>query len=315
MVSLKRVCPQDVDASGTHLIWAEAPPAAMLASIAEVGQLEPVLARYYDGFWRVVSGYKRVQALTGAGAMILVREIPGQPDPLADGRLYLHANVHRVLDDGLRLKALRYFRAWLAPEDLARQIAPLLDIDTRSSVWKRFMDWLALPKDWDDLLRAGRLPLAAGELLTRLDLTDLAALGPYFENLKWSHSRAVQWLTLLTEASRREKTCLGKVLESNGSSAILVGDLSPQDKLHRLYLQARRLRYPVLTSLEQRFDEVRKELEGKSRWQVIPSQGFESDTVELRLKARGVSDIQAAARDLEGMAVSERLPELFSVAR
>jgi hypothetical protein len=315
MVCVTRVCSSDMDASGTNLFWAEPPSQALRASIESMGQLEPVLARFAHGRWHVLSGYRRVHALGKAGADILVIEVSGPPDPLADGLLYLHANSHRVLDDGMRLRALRYFRAWLEPEELARRIAPLLGLEPRSGAWRRLAAWLDLSPDWDALLCAGRLPLAAGPILAGLDQDGLAALAPFFQELKWSHSRALQWLTFLVETGKRENAGIRELLHRAGTAATLAEGFSPQDTLQRLLAQARTLRYPNLTDLEKKFHSLRMELVGSSRWELIPSEGFETDAVELRLRARNASDIRAASQALERLATSQRLPELFSIAR
>lgn len=315
MVCVTRVCAADVDASGDHLFWSETPPPAMRASIASVGQLEPVLARLQDGRWHLISGYKRVHALSEAGAGILVMDVPGAADPLVDGLLYLHANTHRVLDDGMRLRALRYFHAWMEPGELTERVAPLLALEPRSGLWRRLMDWLKLPPAWDAMLCAGHVPLAAGSLLTGLGSTDLAALRPYFEDLKWSQSRAVQWLTFLVETAKREGGDLAGLLERCGAPAVLADDYSPQDKLQRLVVQGRNLRYPALTAMERHFETLRKELTGNSRWELSPSEGFEADDVELRLRARNAAEVRDAALAMERLAGSSRLSELFEVAR
>lgn len=315
MACLTRIDPADADIAGKNLFWAEAPPPAMQDSMAQMGQIEPVLARFCGGRWHVLSGYKRVRALEAAGRGVLVREHLDPADPLSDGLIYLHANSHRPLDDGLRLRALRYFRDLLDPGDLAGRIAPLLGLESRSATWLRLTAWLDLPQGWDTLLLKGHLPLAAGPILAGLGPRDRAALEPYFSGLKWSASRAVQWLGHLVETSRREGALLEELLDRAGAWADLDGDLSPQDKLHRLFVQARTLRYPELTRLERRFEALRREIAGKSRIALVPAEGFETDAVELRLTVRNAADVRAAARDLQRMAASERLADLFTVAR
>lgn len=315
MTCVTRVCVEALDVSGRHLFWAEEPSAALLASIRDVGQLEPILARFAQDKWRVVSGYKRVRALAETGAGVLVMEPANAPDPIADGLLYLHANAHRPLDDVMRLRALRYFEKYMDKQALSARIAPLLGTQPRSGAWQRLCTWLELPADWDDLFGAGHLPLAAGPLLTKLETRDLDALEPYFRDLKWSRSLAVQWLTFLMETSRREAVAPAALLADCGMPEILAAKLSPQDKLQRMFARARALRYPALAGLEQRFYALRKELTGSSRWELIPSEGFEHDVVELRLRARGAAQVRQAAQDLERMAASQRMPELFEVFR
>ena len=315
MACVTRVCVEALDVSGRHLFWAEEPSAALRVSMRDVGQLEPILARFADDKWRVVSGYKRVRALAETGATVVVMEPAGASDPIADGLLYLHANAHRPLNDVMRLRALRYFAEYMDKQALSARIAPLLGMEPRSGAWQRLSTWMDLPAGWDDLFAAGHLPLVAGALLTKLETSDLDALGPYFQDLKWSQSRAVQWLTFVTETSRREAAALAVLLADSGMPEILVAELSPQDKLQRLFARARALRYPTLAGLEQRFSTLCKELTRSSRWELIPSEGFEHDAVELRLRARNAEQVRKAARDLERMAASPRMPELFEVAR
>lgn len=315
MICPTRVCAVETNCAGASLFWAEEPSSALRASLANMGQLEPVLARLVVGGWQVLSGYKRTRALADLGVDIWVREIPWAADPVEDGLLYLHANIHRTLDDALRLRALRYFQTWLGLEELTGRIAPLLGLEPRSGAWRRFTAWLELPLAWDAPFLAGHLPLAAGPALAGLGQADLAALEPYFLELKWSHSRAVQWLTFLTETARREGVRLDELLQRHNAAGILAGDISPQDKLHRLFTQARALRYPSLSALERRFDSLRKELLDASHWELIPSEGFETDVVELRLRAHSAADVRAAAQALDQAAASDRLPEFFAIAR
>lgn len=312
--SVVKVRAETVDISGRHLFWAEEPAPALRASLREVGQLEPVLARLRAGRWSVISGYKRSRILAEAGVAILIMEMPAHPDPVADGLLYLHANALRPLDDVMRLRALRYFVAYMDETELATRIAPLLGTQPRSGAWQRLTAWLDLPSHWDAHLAAGRLPLAAGPALAPLGPADLAALEPYFRDLKWSHSRAVQWLTFITETARREKKGVESLLGDSGLVQSLTGALSPQDKLQRLFARARELRYPNMTTLERRFCDLRGELTRSSRWELIPSEGFEHDVMELRLHARNAADVRQAAQDLQRMAASPRMPELFEVA-
>ncbi|GAB6059533.1 ParB/RepB/Spo0J family partition protein [Desulfonatronum parangueonense] len=315
MAGCIRVYATDLDSSGAALFWARPAVEELSSSLGEVGQLDPVLVRPGGDGYRLLSGYQRTDALSRMGKPISAHCLDGPDDPVGEGMLYLHANLHRALDDGMRIMALRYFQPWLTPDDMGRQIASLLRLQPRSGAWQRHLAWLRLPRVWDAHLLAGNIPLAAGQILEHLSPADLDALEPCFRTLKWSQGRAVQWLTFLREISLREKWTVEQILENTSSVRTLEAGLSPQDTLQRLVSQARRLRYPNLSEIEGQFEAVTRELLGSSRWTLTPSPDFESDQVELRLQARSPREIQTAAQALQKAAASDALPRLFRLTR
>ncbi|SDB59757.1 hypothetical protein SAMN05660653_03050 [Desulfonatronum thiosulfatophilum] len=311
MVGFMRVYASNLDRSGAALFWARPASEELCFSLREMGQLDPVLVRPGGDGYRLLSGYQRVDALCRMNEPITAHCMDGPTDPVGDGLLYLHANFLRDVDDVMRIQALRYFQSLLTPDEMARRVAVLLRLQPRSGAWQRHLAWLRLPRTWDVHLQAGNIPLAAGQILEQFSRADLDALEPCFRNLKWSQGRAVQWLTFLREISLREGWTLERILEIASSAQILEAGLSPQDTLQRLVAQARKLRYPNLTELERQFEDLNSELLGSSRWTLTPSQDFETDQVELRLRARTPQDIKDAALALQKAAASDDLPQLF----
>ncbi|WP_084185028.1 ParB/RepB/Spo0J family partition protein [Desulfonatronum thiodismutans] len=314
-----RVYASQLDCSGASLFWAGSPPDELCRSIREVGQLDPVLIRAHDEGYKLLSGYRRAAFLAQEHREITARCLPGPGSPLEDGLLYLHANTHRPLDEPMRVQALRYFQPLLEPEELTRCVAPLLGVPPRSGIWRKYLAWIELPVFWDDLLRVGNVPLAAGTILARLRQDELEALRPYFEAWKWSQGRAVQWLTLLQETVLGRGWSLVQTLEAVDGRRVLESGLAPQDALQALTTQAKALRYPQLDGMGYRFGDLAKRLFGSSRWEIIPSPNFESDAVELRLRARSVEDLRAAARALNEATAPESplgcLKGLFQIAQ
>ncbi len=327
-----RVYASQLDCSGTSLFWAGPPPEELCRSLLAVGQLDPVLVRIQEdregrkdgggqreGGYRLLSGYRRATFLAQEDREIAARCLSGPGSPLEDGLLYLHANIHRPLDEPLRVQALRYFQPLLEPEELTRRVAPLLGVPPRSGMWRKYLTWLELPVSWDDLLYVGNVPLAAGMTLATLRQDELEALRPYFTAWKWSQGRAVQWLTLLKETALSRGWSLSQALEAAAAQQVLESGLAPQDALQNLTTQAKALRYPHLDRMECRFADLAKRLLGSSRWDITPSPNFESDTVELRLRARSVEDLRAAARALDKATAPENpsgcLEGLFQIAQ
>ncbi|WP_045218245.1 hypothetical protein [Desulfonatronum thioautotrophicum] len=306
-----RVYASRLDCSGPNLFWAVPPSEELIGSLREMGQLEPVLVRaradqdVHDvhaaqgGGYVLLSGYQRVAALAEEGREIVAGCLSGSGSALEDGLIYLHANLHRPLNESMRIKALRYFQPLLSQEELGRRVAVPLGLPPRSGTWRKYLDWLALPASWDDLLHRGNIPLAAGKILAGLGQGELEALRPYFSAWKWSQSRAVQWLAMLKEVALQRGWSVNEILEAASAPMILQADLAPQDALQRLAGQTRSLRFPHLERMERRFAALAKELFGASRWEITPSPHFESDTLELRLRAQSPEALQTAAHALD----------------
>jgi len=316
MASHARVDVSDLDWEGEHLFWAAPASRELFASIRELGQLEPILARPTPGGWKLLSGAQRVEALSRLRMPVLVQAWtrPGA-GPADDGLIYLHANVHKVLDDSMRIKALRHFQPLLQPGELAARVAPLLRLQPRSGAWRQHMAWLELPRQWDAHLHHGNIPLAAAPILTRLAKPDLDALEPFFSGWKWSRNNAVQWLTSLHESALREGWSMEQALAHAEAGTVLeAAELSPQDAMQRLCTRAKALRFPHVSRLEGEFARQWSQLLGTSRWQVDPEQNFESNAVHLRLRAKTPGEFQEAARALTRAAEAERLGRLFRIA-
>lgn len=317
MADCIRVYASQLECSGPNLFWAARVSETLFFSLRDMGQLEPVLVRPHGDGYALLSGYQRVAFLAEEGQEVMARVLPGPGSPLEDGLIYLHANLHRPLDESLRIRALRYFQPMLGPDGLARRIAPILGLPPRSGTWRNHLAWLALPASWDALLHAGNIPLAAGTILADLPQDAQKALQPYFSAWKWSQGRAVQWLTLLREAALHRGCSVKHILEASASPQTLDVGLAPQDALQRLTAQARAVRFPHLDRMERRFAALAKELLGSSRWKITPTPNFESDSVTLQLQARNAEEWRLAARDLHRSATSTSLSgtleDLFQV--
>jgi ParB family chromosome partitioning protein len=290
---------EDVEATHPCLFWACPPDEAFARSIAEQGQLAPVLVDLRSGRPSLVCGFKRVTVLRGLGRPVLARAV--EADEMERGLAYLADNSGRALDEGLRLAALRYFAPLLPRERLALEIGPRLGLAPRSRELGLLLGFLDLPAAFGAHLTAGRLPLAVAAVLARLAPEDLAAVEPFFRTLAWSRSAAVQFVTWLFEAGRAADRPLSALLERDGFAAILAANLSPRDAIERLLARARGLRYPTLAGLERRFSELGRRLTRGTPWRVEPVQHFESRAVELRARVGTARQLAAAAKSLAAL--------------
>ncbi|WP_285906305.1 hypothetical protein [Pseudodesulfovibrio pelocollis] len=287
--------------AGAHLFWAAEPSPGLIRSMARHGQAQAVLVRETADGLALVAGYARVAAQGQLGQPVLARLVE-TADPVELGLLYLADNSLRPLDDAMRLAALRYFRLLLDDAQLAGEVLPCLGVTPGSRDAKLLADWLTLADSWQGHLAAGRVPLAAGTVLTRMDEADRLAVAPFFAELSWSRSNAVNLLTWLYEASKMTGRPVAEVMADSGMSHGPLRELSPKDAMARLTALAREARQPTLRAMQTRFDTAARKLVADTRWRVAQPDNFETNGVELTVRIADPGQLEQAVHDLQAMA-------------
>lgn len=295
-----------IDVSGPWLFWPAEPSVALRRSLERHGQLLPVLVDRSEGSPLLVAGAARVAVLAEAGRDALCIDV-GPLDMAGRGLAYLQSNIGRELTDRLVVAAMRYFRA--VPSSDMAPVFELLGLEPRSKRLRLVEAWLGLPAHWDRLLDG--VPLACAELLAGFSARDLAALEPLFDGLSWSRGNAVNLLTWLRETCLRDGTDAAGLLQDCGVGDILAEGLSPKDAMARISQQIRQHRFPRLCGLEKEFTEAARRVAAGTRWRIVQPDQFESDTVEMTVRARNVDEIRAASAELARMAAREDLAALF----
>lgn len=291
----------EVRHDGEHLFWSENPTESLRISIRQLGQTTPVLAQETDAGLELVAGYARLAALRELGEPVLARLVSGA-DAADKGILYLTDNGLRPLDEGMRLRALGYFKPLMDEDRLAREIFPLLGVKPKSKDARLLLAWLDLPANWQALLDSGNVPLVAGETLLRMNEADRNAVEPLFSTLSWSRSNAVNMLTWLFEAGKMTAKPVADVMESAGLNGIVAQGLSPKDGIARLTTAMKAARYPELSRLQDDFAKAAKELTAGTRWRMSQPNNFETGGAELTVQIKDADQLLRAVRELETMA-------------
>ena len=295
-----------IDVSDPWLFWPVEPSAALRRSLERNGQLLPVLVDRSEGSPLLVAGAARVAVLAEAGRDVLCLDV-GPLDMAGRGLAYMQSNIGRELTDHLVVAAMRYFRS-IPSADMA-PVFELLGLEPRSKRLRLVEAWLRLPAHWDRLLDG--VPLACAELLAGFSARDLAELEPLFDGLSWARGNAVNLLTWLRETCLRDGVNAAEVMRDCGTADILTEGLSPKDAMARISQQVRQRRFPRLGALERDFTEAARRVASGTRWRIVQPDQFESDSVEMTVRARNVDEIRAASAELARIAAREDLDGLF----
>lgn len=297
--------PDAIISEGDHLFWSGNIDESLRDSIAEIGQTTPVLAVETSDGLQLISGQARVRLLAEQKQAVLVRLVE-DIDTAALGLLYVADNATRHIDDGMRLAALQYFSPLMDNTELKKAILPRLGVKAKSKDARLLMAWLDLPPSWQNLLSIGNVPLAAGDMLSRMQGEDRNAVEPLFTGCSWSRSNAVNMLTWLFEAGKMTSKSVADVMESAGLTDILKQGLSPKDTIARLTAAMKAARYPSLTKLQEDFQKAARELTAGTRWRMNQPNNFETSGAELVVQIKDAAQLQRAIKELES--ISEMSP-------
>jgi len=293
--------PNAIAATGNHLFWSNKPEESLAKSMNEFGQTNPVLVQKTSGGLELIAGHARLAVLLDSDKPVLARLVL-DADERDKGLLYLTDNESRVLDDGMRLAALLYFSSFMDTKVLKSDILPRLGIKPKSKDAKLLMGWLTMPKNWQNHLAAGSIPLAAGPTLARMSEEDRTAVEPLFAGFSWSRSNAINMLNWLFETSKMTTSPIKNLMQSAGLDGILKQGLSPKDTIAKLNTAAKAARYPELSILQDSFARAASELTAGTKWRMNQPNNFETGGTELSIQIKDAAQLQTAIKDLEVMA-------------
>ncbi len=297
---------------GAHLFWTDKPSESLVNSINEFGQTTPVLVSESENGLTLVAGHARLAALTDSGAPVLARMVEDATS-IDMGLLYLADNGERSVDDGMRLKALKYFSPLMDVKQLRSDILPRLGVKPKSKDAKLLLAWLAMDERWQELLIGGNVPLAVAPPLSRMSEDERAAVEPLFTGFSWSRSNAVNTLTWLFETAKMTDSSVNDIMEKAGIGDIMKQGLSPKDAIARLAAAAKLIRYPELSKLQEKFATAAREITGGTRWRMTQPNNFETGVSELTVQVKDAAQLANAVKEMEALAASSAWEKIWNL--
>ncbi|WP_027721375.1 ParB/RepB/Spo0J family partition protein [Maridesulfovibrio zosterae] len=303
----------EIDCCGNWLLYPESAPEKLILSFKKNGQLVPVLIAKEDGRNLLIAGRTRVAAAAKLGMKVSAIFVDAADD-ISRAVMHLEENSSRTVDDSLRLAVFRFFFARMDKTDLSKEIGPLLGLKLKSREMNFWLDWMDMEPEFDLLLAAGNIPLAAVSVLSRLSASDRISLLPYFEKVSWSRSNAVNFLTWLYETARREEKSVSELLKEGALDTARENE-SPKDAVARLCRSAKQFRFPHLSRLKRAHEKIVTEICAGTKWRVDCVGNFETGEVMLQTRFKSREVMQKAMDDLESIEKLQGWDELFELGR
>jgi ParB-like chromosome segregation protein Spo0J len=285
-------------------------------SLAAVGVLScPRVQSLESGWWRVVTGWKRLKAATLLGwekipAIILSPETPDAHLLL----LYLHDNAFTRAFNPLE-------QAWLANrllehwdrKALVDKGLPLLGLPPAPAHLDRLLAVARLEDPWQELVARERLALTAAARLAAWDPADRLAALPFLANLPLTQSKQEEFLANVEILARREGVAAAAILGKQELQQGLYDPASnPQERAEAVRRRLNEWVSPRFQAARRKFTAGldRLGLKHHPRLRLKEPPAFEGPDFELSLKFRDHQELRDLLQEFARLA---DLPEFGSL--
>jgi hypothetical protein len=309
---------QEIDVDNEEFrISEELDSSAILDSIRDIGQLNPVLLLDRAPAKVVICGFRRIRAIRRLGLSgAVARLLPSESwDPARLFDLALRDNSsHRQLNALEKARVLfrlrNHFR--VSEEKLLQGYLPLLGLAPHKSVLNSYMALHGARPSLRQCLADGLLTHSSLEILASRSDGVQDRFASLMHQVRLSASLQKKVLELLDELSAMAGTSLDAPLEHPGISAALNDSrLSLYQKGEKLHAVLYGLRYPRLTQAMDRFLAGKRRLELPGAIRISPHPFFETADLRVEFEAPDAGRFRELALALQKAAQMPELEELF----
>ncbi|MFP4477304.1 MAG: ParB/RepB/Spo0J family partition protein [Desulfatibacillaceae bacterium] len=300
----------------TYRVSACSDTGTLATSIREVGLLCPPLVQEAGDGYRVVCGFRRVEACRKLGMETIRARVAGRRARSADlGAAAVADNAAcRELGPMEQARALAVLRMGREEGQAAWLMETLLGTGRNPARIRRLEGLLTLPDEVASALEAGAVTEGTALALGELDARDAVVLARMFSDLLPGANKQREMLIHLVEWARRDGIQPRDLLEKTGVRSVLAdSELDRNQKINKIRTILWRGRYPGLSGATERFveDVKRLGLSKDVRWEPPPHFEGEVHTLIIRFRNRTEWKERAAelVRAAEHGAFASLLPE------
>lgn len=304
----------------TFRISEDVDSATMKRSLAEIGQLNPVLLLEESSRRVIVCGFRRLRALRELGRTSALAQTCSSADcsRLEAFRAAIFDNLSQREFSPLEKARILFTLKGVCEvthETLVEAYLPLLGLPAHKNVLRTYLSLHALDSDLRRMFNDGRLTLAGAERLSRSFREAQHKFASLLARVRLSASRQREMLDLAEELASITDTALGEVFERAEIHAILEDSrLTPFQKGEQIYELLYRWRNPRLSRAEERFQVEKQQLGLPGAVRISPDPHFETNRLRVEFEVASAQRFREIAGALREAAEAPALEELFRVS-
>ena len=261
----------------------------LLASLRLVGLVEPLILRKQDDEgYQIVCGFKRAEALRQlaiAETQAVVYD-QGELDDLQALLLTIGHNLTRPLNLVEKAQTLKKLLAFgVTEKKVIDRYLPLLGLQPNVRVLKQVTDLVDLERGLQEYIVRQNLSLSTSVLFSSLDKDGQGAILPLLEALRPGENRVKELITFVREISLRDGMSVSSVLAGEEIRKVLFDqEMSRPQCMERLRRIVKKMRFPRLTAMEEKFAQYKRSLSLPPHITLHPPPFFEGEEFRMELR-------------------------------
>jgi ParB family transcriptional regulator, chromosome partitioning protein len=259
------------------------------ASLKLVGLMEPLILREKaDKTYQIVCGFKRAEvlrllAMAEAAAFVYQQDELDDPQALL---LTIGHNITRPLNLGEKAQALaKLLDFGVAEREVIDRYLPLFALQPNLRILRQTTDLLKVERGLLEYLVKEDLSLSAAVCLLDLDQEAQKVILPLLLALKPGENRLKEIISFLREISLRDRMPISALLARGDIGQLLADVQTPRpQRLEQLRRIIKQMRFPLLTTMEQRFAAYKQSISLPPQISFHPPPFFEGEEFRMELR-------------------------------
>lgn len=288
------------------------------ASIRKMGVLQPVKLQPISetSLYRIITGFQRVQTAN----KLKIKEIPAivfdeqGPKTLDFFTQSIHENsLTRIFNPvEIALALSKLVQQFQVPEnDIVENYFPLLGLGKNNRLLSRYLQILELDESIKIALAADLLGIEMAQRLTELSEADRKLIFSVFESLKLGKNRQREILNFFRDIANLKEVSYVQIGHQINLDKILNDEsLQTPLKTEAIRTALYRLRYPRLSEVETKYQEIIKRLKVPASVKIVPFPFFEETRFSVQFNFRNQAELQKRVKALSRMADDPAVDEL-----
>jgi len=283
-------------------------------SIEVVGLLNPPFLSRQPAGYRIVTGFRRINACKSIGCSKIEARIlePNGMDFECVKLAVTDNSFQRPLNLIEISRSVGLIRSVIKDDGILLKAATQLGLPINLSILKKAETLFHLPGSIQGGVLSGSISLSMALRLAQLDADDAVAVAEIFNTFNLSLNKQREILTLTQEIAARDDISIQELLAGKEIQNLMVAettDKAEKTRMLRQYLKRRR--FPEITRAETAFVKRLKKLTLGANVQLIPPKNFEGSNYTLQLCFENLADLKDRKTTLDNLIQNQDLANIL----
>lgn len=282
-------------ADETYRITTETNVSELMISIRHVGLLNPPLLLGNNSEYKIISGFRRIEACRGLGwSHVEARVLDPETTRIDCAKFAITDNaLQRSLNLIETSRSIGLISAFIQADNTMAKELSALGLPGNQSLIKKIKKICHLSQPIQRSILSNTISLAMAMELDGLAADASTGFVELFENLKLSLNKQREVVNLVKEIALREDIAVMEVLRDKHLQEILnYADLDRNQKARKLRSHLKKRRFPAITSAERAFDRLINELKLGSDIKLTPPDNFEGSMYTLTINFKDLVELK-----------------------